>query len=52
MPAFQTQTEEAQIRLDVFIVLVSGPSTDRAQYLIISNDNFFKKTRFLWVEVV
>ena len=40
MPPFQNQTEAAQIRLGVFIVLVSGPSTYQAQYNTICNDNF------------
>ena len=53
MPAFQIQTEAAQIWLWVFIVLVSGPSTYQTQYhsIILCNDNFFKKSRFLHVEV-
>ena len=46
MPPFQIQTEAAQIRLEVFIVLVSAPSTYQAQYHSIWYDNL-KKSRFL-----
>ena len=49
MPPFQSQTEEPQISLGVFIVLASGPSTDRVQHLTICNEYFFKKSRFLSV---
>ena len=47
MPPFQTKTEAAQIYLGVFIVKVSSPGADWAQYLAMWNDNLKQKQPIL-----